>query len=123
MPRVTMLFAGVLIALGVAAYVGTGMESPTALIPAGFGLVFSVLGMLGRKESIRKHVMHAAAVLALLGFLGAARGLFQLPALLSGDEVARPAAVVAQAVMAVLCLALEVLYVQSFIAARRSGAV
>lgn len=120
MPAVTLLFAGLLIALGIAGYVGTGMESPTALIPAGFGVVFAILGVLGRNENIRKHVMHVAAVLALLGFLGSARGLLQLPSLLSGGEVARPAAVVSQALMAVLCLVLEGLYVRSFIAARRA---
>ena len=39
-------------------------------------------------------------LVGLLGFLGAARGLRQLPALLRGEELARPAAVISQSVMA-----------------------
>ena len=123
MPAVTLAFAALLVVLGVGSYVGTGMSSATALIPAGFGVVLGVLGLLARKESIRKHVMHVAAMVALLGFLGAARGFAQLPALLSGGDVERPVAVWAQVAMAVLCLTLEILYVRSFIAARRAGTV
>ena len=123
MPAVTLVFAALLVVLGVGSYVGTGMSSATALIPAGFGVVLGVLGLLARKESIRKHVMHVAAMVALLGFLGAARGFAQLPALLSGGDVERPVAVWAQVAMAVLCLTLEILYVRSFIAARRAGTV
>ena len=123
MPAVTLVFAALLVVLGVGSYVGTGMSSATALIPAGFGVVLGVLGLLARKESIRKHVMHMAAMVALLGFLGAARGFAQLPALLSGGDVERPVAVWAQVAMAVLCLTLEILYVRSFIAARRAGTV
>ena len=54
----------------------------------------------------------------LLGFLGSARGLLQLPALLTGGEVARPAAVMAQSVMAILMLLFVFLCVRSFINAR-----
>ena len=87
MVSVTLLFAALFVALGVGGWTLTGMESPTALIPAGFGVVFGVLAMLARKESIRKHIMHAAAMLALLGFAGSVRGLMALPGLLSGGEV------------------------------------
>ncbi len=123
MVSITLLFAALFLALGIGGWTATGMESPTALIPAGFGVVFGILAMLARKEAIRKHIMHAAAMLALLGFFGSVRGLMALPGLLSGGEVERPAAVIAQAIMAVLCLILEGLYVRSFIAARRAGKV
>ena len=121
MPNTAMFFGGLLIALGVAGYVGTGMESPTALIPAVFGLLLIIAGAIARNESRRKHAMHAAAMVGLLGFLGSASALAQLPALLGGGEIARPAAVISRSIMAALSLLFVVLCVNSFIAARRSG--
>ncbi len=74
--------------------------------------------MLARNEAMRKHAMHGAVLVGLLGFLGSARGLLQLPALMSGGEVARPAAVIAQSVMALLMALFVGLCVRSFISAR-----
>lgn len=119
MASVTITFGGLLIALGVGGWVATGQESPTALIPAAFGLLLALLGMLARKESLRKHAMHGAAMVGLLGLLGSARGLMGLPALLSG-EAERPAAVVSQVLMAVLCALFVWLCVRSFIAVRKA---
>lgn len=115
----TLMFAVVLILLGVGGWVGTGMESPTALIPAGFGAVFGILGFLAGNENIRKHVMHVAAMLALLGVAGSARGVTSLPAVFAGTAE-RPAAAISQTVMAVVCVILLVIYVRSFIAARKA---
>jgi len=120
MSNVTIAFGVILIALGLAGYVATGQESPTALIPAAFGVLLLICGVLARKEHLRKHAMHAAAALGLLGFLGTARGLVQAFALLGGGTVERPAAVTSQAVMAVLSLIFVVLCVKSFIDARRA---
>jgi hypothetical protein len=119
MAATTITFGGLLIALGLAGWVATGQQSPTALIPAAFGLLLAVLGYLARKENLRKHAMHGAAMVGLLGFLGSARGLAGLPAFLSG-EAERPAAVVSQAVMAAACLVFVGLCVRSFVAARRA---
>lgn len=120
MPRITLLLAAVLIALGVGSYVATGMASWTALIPAIVGLPFAPLGALAMRETLRKHVMHAAVALALLIFLGMA-GMAgpKLPALLSGAPMDRPVAVAMQAVMGVLCGIYVGLGVKSFVAARR----
>ncbi len=120
MANTAMLFGGLLIALGIAGYVGTGMASPTALIPSVFGVLLTIAGWIARDESRRKHAMHGAAMAGLLGFLGSASGLVELPALLGG-EAARPAAVISRSAMAVLCLIFVVLCVRSFIDARRSG--
>jgi hypothetical protein len=114
----TIAFGVALIALGLAGYFGSGGVSVTALIPAAFGVVLALLGVLARNEGMRKHAMHGAAMVGLLGFLGSARGLLRLPALMSGGEVARPAAVVAQSVMALLMLLFVGLCVRSFINAR-----
>ena len=118
MAGTTIAFGAVLIVLGVAGYAGSGGVSYTALIPAAFGIVLAALGALARNEGMRKHAMHGAVLVGLLGFLGSARGLLQLPALMSGGEVARPAAVIAQSVMAILMLLFVALCVRSFINAR-----
>lgn len=113
-------FGLALIVLGVGGYLVTGMQSPTALIPALFGILLGWMGALARKPEKRKLAMHIAAGLGVIGFLATARALPKIGALLAGDPVARPAAVVSQAIMSVLMLVFVVLCVRSFINARRN---
>jgi hypothetical protein len=113
-------FGAAFIALGLAGYFGTGQTSLTALIPAVLGVVLVLLGVRARDPEKRKHAMHAAAVVGLIGFLGTARSLANLGALLSGDPVERPNAVIAQVLMAVLSLIFVALCAKSFIDARRN---
>ena len=121
MPSITLALGVVLIVLGLAGYFLTGAVSLTALIPAAFGLVIAAAGLMARDEGKRKHAMHAAVAVALLGFLGSIRGVLQIGALLDGTA-ARPAAVVSQTIMAVLTLGYIVMAVRSFIQARRRRA-
>jgi hypothetical protein len=118
-PSITLALGVVLIILGLAGYFLTGAVSLTALIPAAFGLVIAGAGLMARDEGKRKHAMHAAVAVALLGFLGSIRGVLQIGALLDGTA-ARPAAVVSQTLMAVLTLGYIVMAVRSFIQARAS---
>ena len=118
MPVLTIVLGMALVVLGLAGFYGTGATHYTALIPAGFGAVFLVLGLLAFKASLRKHAMHVAAMLGLLGFAFTLRGLLSLPALLSGGAVDRPAAVISKSVMAVLCGVYFILCGVSFVAAR-----
>ena len=118
MRAITFAYALALIALGLVAYIGTGSAHVTALIPAFFGAVFLICAVLASNPKLKKHVMHVAVLLALIGVFGTAKGLLNLPALLSGAELERPAAVAAQAVMAVLSILFIVLAVKSFINAR-----
>lgn len=121
MPAMTIGCGVLLIVLGASFYVGTGSEHFTALIPAFAGGVFVLLGVLGFKDGLRKHVMHAAAALGLLGFLaGAGMGVPKLVKHLSGDPIERPAAALEQALMGLVCLVFVILCVRSFIAARRA---
>ena len=108
----------ILTVLGVGGYLFSGGVSPTALIPAAFGIVFIVLGILARKESLRKHVMHVAAVVSLLGIIGSFKGTVAAVILIGGGTVARPQAAIAQAIMAVTCFIFLVLAVRSFVNAR-----
>jgi hypothetical protein len=119
-PAVTIALGVILIGLGAIGFLATGREHPTALIPAFAGIVFLILGVVARNPGARKHAMHAAAALALLGFFGTVPGLIKFFRMLGGTEVSRPAAVRAQAIMAVLCLLFVILCVRSFIAARRN---
>lgn len=116
MTATTRIFGLILIVLGVASYVLTGRTSVTALIPAIFGAVLLVLALVARSESARKHAMHAAVAIGLIGALAALGRA--VPAVMRGDA-SRPA-VISQILMAVLLLIYVGLGVQSFIAARRA---
>ena len=118
MANTSIGFGVVLIVLGVAGYLATGGQSPTALIPAGVGLLLVLLGFLARKPRLRMHAMHGAALVGLVGFAGSVGGLGQLVKMIAGETIARPPAAIARSVMAVLCLAFVALTVRSFIAAR-----
>ena len=122
MPSLTIALGAALIVVGLAGYFLTGGVSLTALIPAAFGVVLALAGQLARNERRRKHAMHAAVLVALLGFAGSARGLFQIGSVFDGSA-ARPAAVVSQTIMAVLTLGYLVLAVRSFVKARASRRV
>ena len=111
-----------LIMIGIAGYVWGMLDnkaSVTALIPAFFGIVIALLGAFAKSsESARKHLMHAALLVALIGFVVPA---YRLLSNLSGLTLS--AGVVAQAAMALICLMFIILGIQSFANARRSGAV
>jgi hypothetical protein len=108
----------VLILIGVTGYgygLSIGHASPTALIPAAFGLLIALLSAVGRaKESLRMHVMHVAVLIGLVGLV--------IPAyrvLSNVGSISLSAAVITQVAMAVVCLIFVILCVQSFINARR----
>jgi hypothetical protein len=122
----TKLLGVALLVIGVGGYVLTGTESVTALIPAFIGLPVLALGLLaGRAQpgaGQHRHAIHAALVLALLGLLGTLMNVAELPALLGGGPVERPAAVVSSSLTALCCALYLVAGVRSFAAARRQPA-
>jgi hypothetical protein len=126
MAKVTLIFAVLLLALGLTGYVGTGGAHPTALIPSYFGLALAVFGLLAisPNESRRKLFMHVNVTIGLLGFLGgaieAARGYFHAAA--AGLEP-NPLALASKLTLAGLMLIYVLLCVRSFINARCSGKV
>ena len=119
MPRITVIFSLIYIALGVGGYFLTGGVHKTALIPAAIGVILLVLGLLGSKEKLRMHVMHAALLIGLLALLGTASSLLKLPSAIDGTAL-RPGAVFAQAATAILSVVYLGVGVRSFIAARRA---
>jgi hypothetical protein len=119
-PHISVIFGLLLIALGVGGFVGTGSEHLTALIPAGFGLALALLGVVALKDSLRKHAMHLAAMVGLIGAVGGAV-MVVLP-LVTGTGIQRPVAYSCQAALTVLCLVFVGLCVNSFVQARRRRA-
>jgi uncharacterized membrane protein len=119
----TFVLAGFLIALGLVAYFGSDSRSGTALIPTYAGAAFFVVGLVATRESLRKHAMHGAMLLAVLGIAGTAKSLTTLPAMFSDPEsLERPRALAIQAIMCAACVVYLALGVRSFIVARRKGA-
>lgn len=117
MPRFSIISGVILILIGVIGYL-VGMSndraSVTALIPAFIGLLMAVFGLIAEsKESLRKHMMHASVVIALLGFIATAARL--VPRL---GEFTGSAAQLSQLSTALVCLAFVVFAVRTFIAAR-----
>lgn len=114
MARTSMIIGALLVALGVGAYYGTSQASLTALIPAAFGLPIVLLGMVALGQRFRKHAMHAAALVGIVGFLVTISGLVDLLRLV----LAQPA-LLAKSAMAILCGCHAGLALKSFIDARR----
>lgn len=117
MPFISIVCGVLLIIVGVAGYIHGVMNdkaSITALIPAFFGIALAILGAAaGAMENLRKHLMHVAVLLGLLGFL------LPLGRILSKfSEFTLSAAGISQLAMSAICLVFVILCVRSFIAAR-----
>lgn len=121
MPKITIALGAALILVAIGFYVGTGMNSWTALIPAIPGALFALFGLLGlANDRLRMHVMHAAAVLAMLGTLsGLGMALRPISMWMAGNEEVNPVPAFEQATMGALCLVYLVFAVRSFMTARR----
>ncbi|MGP8270479.1 MAG: hypothetical protein ACLQLH_10470 [Terracidiphilus sp.] len=126
MAKITMIFALLLVALGLLGYIGTGSVHPTALIPAWIGLALGIFGFfaISPNESRRKLFMHINVTIALLGFLGglteAIRGYVHAKSAgMEPDQIA----LASKLTMSGLLFIYVLLCVRSFIAARRTGKV
>jgi membrane associated rhomboid family serine protease len=127
MPRLAMLFGSLLISVGLIGYlnpslIGTPPEkqSPTALIPAFFGGALLLLGLISRlAPNLRKHAMHFAAMVGLLGVIGGAVRPIML--LVKGEKIDTGAApFISQMLMIAISALFLFLCVRSFIAARKA---
>ena len=119
MPTTSIVSGVLLILLGIISYAFSlidGHTSLTALIPAAFGLLLLIFGAIAKSnENLRKHLMHAAVLVGLLGFLIPAYRLLSRM-----NDVTVSLAVLSQAAMALICLFFVILSVQSFVNARRN---
>jgi hypothetical protein len=113
---VITVIAGVgLTALGAWGYFGRDTQSVTALIPAFFGLPLVACGLSARSPRATIIAMHFAVVIALVGSSSLGMALAKWSELMAE----RPVALYAQLATGGTCLALLIIYVASFITARR----
>jgi hypothetical protein len=121
MARVSMFFGVLLIALGLVGYFraealgdpGTEVVSPTALIPAGIGAILLLCGLaVAAKPALRKHVMHLAAAVGLIGALGGF-----MPIMRNKMDTSK-AGTVSGILMVVLCAVFVAMCIRSFVLAR-----
>ncbi len=121
----TMISGVLLVLIGAMSYANgtpnpeTGQVSPTALIPAFFGIVLGILGLLAMKDSLRKHAMHLAAMVGLFGVLGGFMPLIRQNSKGLPLDPTAPAAL-AGLLMSLICAAFVGLCVKSFIDARKA---
>jgi hypothetical protein len=117
----TLIAAVLLVAVGTIGYANQdpAKVSGTALIPAYIGIALGICGLLALKSSLRKHAMHAASMLALLGGCGAL--IPTIIKLAKGNEVNFSApAVVSQLLTTAICFTLLAMCVNSFIQIRKA---
>jgi len=121
MAKLTIVFGILLVLVGIADFVATGSAHPTALIPAGAGILFVLFGALANTENPKKRMlwMHIAVTVALLLFLGTIPADIDVIRLSRGVEFPHPIAILEKSGMSLLCLLYVCLCVRSFIAARR----
>ena len=121
----TILCGTLLVAVGLVGYAQqdpnpeTGQVSVTALIPAFVGGVLILCGALAFRDKLRKHVMHFAAIVGLLGAIG---GFMPLQRQLKNTgtiDLTKPSAISGE-LMILICAVFVGLCVKSFIDVRKA---
>ena len=121
----TIVCGTLLVAVGLVGYAQqdpnpeTGQVSVTALIPAFVGGVLILCGALAFRDKLRKHVMHFAAIIGLLGAIG---GFMPLQRQLKNSgtiDFMKPSAISGE-LMILICAVFVGLCVKSFIEARKA---
>ena len=120
----TLITAILLIVVGVVSYAnGTpgddGKVSPTALIPAFVGGVLAVCGLLALSDKLRKHAMHLAAMVGLVGALGGFMPLVRQYSKTGAFDPTKPSAV-SGLLMILICAVFVGMCVNSFIQAKKA---
>ena len=122
MAKTTIVTGMLLTVLGVVFYaaafqLGAANRSTTALIPSFVGVPLILLGWGALiKPTLRKHFIHVAVMLALLGFLAS---FGRLATVMVRTPNFGPA-VIANMIMSAICITYVILSVRSFVAARRA---
>src|SRR3954466_4572677 len=112
MPTTAIGCGILLILVGIAgsfAAVSNGKSFVTALIPAYIGIIFLLLGLFARmKDNLRKHLMHAALLVAIIGVVG---GFFSpgIKGLITTGKIGDMTSFSAQAALVLICLVFLIL--------------
>ena len=116
MPKLTVFVSALLILLGIGTWITSAQNSLTALIPSFFGVALCFTGLAAFNDNWRKHAIHAAAMISLVGTVGA-----MSRALPSISDSPLRLATISQVVMSVVLISYLVFCIRSFIAVRRSN--
>lgn len=122
MPMIALNVGTILVVLGILAFVSPTIFAQngepfakTSLIPTGVGILLEICGILAlSKPLLRKHMMHLAAMVGLIGAIGGLMPIFR-----GGLDFSK-ASVVVGTIMTILCTLFVALCVRSFIAARKA---
>ena len=118
MSSLAIIFGILLNIVGLFGFLETGATHYTALIPCALGLLLILSGLIAKKENLRRHAMHVAVLVALLGFLGTASAFGKINLLFAATADPKAAAIMAKSATAFLCLLFFILCVRSFVKAR-----
>ena len=120
MAKLTIGFGVLLVLIAVIGFVATGSAHPTALIPAAFGVLFIIFGLLANTPDAKKRMlwMHVSVTVGLIGFLSTIMADVQAIKMSHGTVYPHPAAVLEKAAMSLACLIYVLFCVRSFINAR-----
>ena len=120
MTRITFIYAGLFILIGVCFYVGSGMASMTALIPpVAIGLIFLLIAWAGMYKRLHMHVMHLAVLFGLILFIAFVSNYGPALDYLGGNkDIERPLAYLEKSVLSLAGLSYVVVGLISFINAR-----
>ncbi|MGF1670945.1 MAG: hypothetical protein ACFCU6_10875 [Balneolaceae bacterium] len=121
MTRLTIYTGVGLIITGTGYYFITGMINATSLLSVITGTAFAGLGILGQKiESMRKHFIYAALLLAILTLFSTISGFVSLFRLVQGIPVERSSASIAQGTMFIICFLFVYFILRSLFREQRS---
>ena len=120
----TIICGALLVLIGIVGY-GTaepnaeGKISPTALIPAFFGAALIACGGLAFNVKFRKHVMHLAAMIGLVGAVGGFMPLIRQINKTGEFDPTKKSAVAGE-LMILVCVVFVGMCVNSFIQAKKA---
>ncbi len=117
----TIICGALLVLVGIVGYGTSEVQPPpmTALIPAFIGGGLIVLGALAFKDNLRKHVMHLAAMVGLIGALGGFMPIIRQIKNTGAFDPTKKSAVSGE-LMILVCTVFVGMCVNSFIQARKA---
>ena len=118
----TIICGALLVLVGIVGYGTSDVQPPpmTALIPAFFGAALIACGGLAFNVKFRKHVMHFAAMVGLLGAVGGFMPLIRQMSKNDGDFDPTKKSAVAGELMILVCVVFVGMCVNSFIQAKKA---
>ncbi|MBY0459591.1 MAG: hypothetical protein K2V38_19915 [Gemmataceae bacterium] len=117
----TLICGALLVLVGIVGYGTSEVQPPpgTALIPAYFGAALVVCGLLAFKDNLRKHVMHLAAMIGLVGAVGGFMPLIRQINKTGEFDPTKKSAIAGE-LMILICVVFVGMCVNSFIQARKA---